>query len=36
MKKKININGGDKMISFATVMLIAGIGIPIMAAMTLL
>ena len=34
MKKNININGGDKMISFATVMLIAGIGIPIMAAMT--
>ena len=34
MKKKININGGNKMISFATVMLIAGIGIPIMAAMT--
>ena len=34
MKKKININSGDKMISFATIMLIAGIGIPIMAAMT--
>ena len=33
MEKKSNIAGGDNMLSFATIMLIAGIGIPILAAM---
>ena len=33
MRKK-NITGGNNMLSFATIMLLAGIGIPIMAAMT--
>lgn len=34
MRKKTNITGGKNMLSFATIMLLAGIGIPIMAAMT--
>ena len=34
MKKKANITSEGKMLSFATIMLLAGIGIPIMAAMT--
>ena len=34
MGKKINITIGGNMLSFATIMLLAGIGIPIMAAMT--
>ena len=34
MKKKLIINGRGEMISFAIIMLIAGIGVPIMAAMT--
>ena len=33
MKKKTNITGGGNMLSFGTIMLLAGIGIPIMAAM---
>ena len=34
MKKKTKIIGGNNMLSFAIIMLLAGIGIPIMAAMT--
>ena len=34
MEKKTNITSGGNMLSFATIMLLAGIGIPIMAAMT--
>ena len=34
MDKKTNITSGGNMLSFATIMLLAGIGIPIMAAMT--
>ena len=34
MKKKTNITSGGNMLSFATIMLLAGIGIPVMAAMT--
>jgi transporter family-2 protein len=34
MEKKTNITGGNNMLSFAIIMLLAGIGIPIMAAMT--
>ena len=34
MEEKTNISSGGNMLSFATIMLLAGIGIPIMAAMT--
>ena len=33
MKKKINITAGGNMLSYASIMLLAGIGIPILAAM---
>ncbi|NCW06030.1 MAG: EamA-like transporter family protein, partial [Rhodobacterales bacterium] len=33
MKKKTNITAGGNMLSYASIMLLAGIGIPILAAM---
>jgi hypothetical protein len=33
MKKKTDITAGGNMLSYASIMLLAGIGIPILAAM---